>query len=410
MKTLERKPAGSGGINGQLRALSEFQSTTETEIREVAQLYVPVHVNEFWSARQRAGHSLHEISYRACYKPQLPDFFIRRLCEPGDAVYDPFMGRGTTLLQARLHGCEAIGNDINPLSTILVGPRLSPPSVAEVEERLRTAVLPPRPELRDDLLVFFHPTTLAEICGWREYFARRRQEGTFDGVDAWIQMVCCNRLTGHSRGFFSVYTLPPNQATSVTAQERINRKRNQRPEYRDTRALLLRKTRSLLADPLPCGYAQRASSLHCGSADHTPRIASSSVRLIVTSPPFLDTVDYVQDNWMRMWFCDVAVKPGALWQCRNLDDWLARMTGCFREFRRVLRDDGTIAFEVGEIRKGTLPLENEVIKAALAAGLFPECVMIHSQSFTKTANCWGVKNNRHGTNTNRIVILRKRGR
>jgi hypothetical protein len=63
------------------------------------------------------------------------------------------------------------------------------------------------------------------------------------------------------------------------------------------------------------------------------------------------------------------------------------MIECFKEFHRVLRDDGAIAFEVGEIRKGVLRLENEVIKAARCAELMPECVMINSQAFTKTANC-----------------------
>ena len=65
---------------------------------------VPVFVNEFWTSKQRAAHSLHEISYRACFKPQLPRFFITRLTVPRDVVFDPFMGRGTTLLEAALHG------------------------------------------------------------------------------------------------------------------------------------------------------------------------------------------------------------------------------------------------------------------------------------------------------------------
>jgi len=55
---------------------------------------VPVFANEFWTSKQRAAHSLHEISYRACFKPQLPRFFITRLTDPGDLVFDPFMGRG----------------------------------------------------------------------------------------------------------------------------------------------------------------------------------------------------------------------------------------------------------------------------------------------------------------------------
>src|SRR5258708_15158534 len=37
---------------------------------------MPAFVNEFWTAKQRQAHSLHEVSYRACFKPQLPRFFI----------------------------------------------------------------------------------------------------------------------------------------------------------------------------------------------------------------------------------------------------------------------------------------------------------------------------------------------
>mgnify|MGYP000160800235 CR=1 FL=1 len=46
----------------------------------------------------------------------------------------------------------------------------------------------------------------------------RTADGSLDTVDAWIRMVAVNRLTGHSPGFFSVYTLPPNQAASPESQ------------------------------------------------------------------------------------------------------------------------------------------------------------------------------------------------
>ena len=83
------------------------------------------------------------------------------------------------------------------------------------------------------------------------------------------------------------------------------------------------------------------------------------------------------------------------------------MTDTFRELRRVLKKEGYIAFEVGEIRKGSVKLEDHVIKAGLTAGLNPICIMINSQVFTKTANCWGVSNNKKGTNSNRIVVFKK---
>ena len=81
---------------------------------------VPVYINEFWTAKQRDAHRLHEISYRACFKPQLPRFFIERLTKPNDVVFDPFMGSGTTLGEALKLGARAIGRDINPVSYFAV--------------------------------------------------------------------------------------------------------------------------------------------------------------------------------------------------------------------------------------------------------------------------------------------------
>ena len=64
-------------------------------------------------------------------------------------------------------------------------------------------------------------------------------------------MVAINRLTGHSPGFFSVYTMPPNQAVSGFRSGRSTRAREQIPPERDVRAIILKKTRGLLADGAP---------------------------------------------------------------------------------------------------------------------------------------------------------------
>jgi hypothetical protein len=366
-------------------------------------IHLPTHVEEFWTAKQRAGHSLHEVSYRACYKPQLPGYFIQKFCESESVVYDPFMGRGTTLVEAQLHGHRVIGNDVNPLSKILTYPRLNPPTLAEMEKQLQEINLSTGEGIDKELLVFFHEDTLQEIYGWRSYF----QQKQLDPVDAWLQMVVSSRLTGHSSGFFSVFTLPPNLAASVASQRRINEKRNQKPEYRDTRALIHRKSKQLLRHSLPDHFWRDDALLLTESADRTPQIEDESVDLVVTSPPFLDTIDYMQDNWLRMWFCDIEIEQGKIWQLKSLEDWVARMTNVFIELRRILKPRGRVAFEVGEVKNGTVFLENAVVKASLDAELMPEELMINTQHFTKTANCWGVSNNRKGTNSNRIVILKK---
>lgn len=373
---------------------------------------IPVYVNEFWTSKQRAAHSIHEVSYRACFKPQLPRFFIERLTRPGDTVYDPFMGRGTTVIEAALLGRRPLGCDINPLSGILVLPRLSPPTLTEVADRLAILDLERSVETRADLSVFYHPRTLRQIANLREYLLARQSDGSLDRVDSWIRMVATNRLTGHSRGFFSVYTLPPNQAVSVDAQGKINQRRGQVPPERDVKQVILRKTRSLLGK-LQESEARVLRRAACGpvvvtgSADHTPDIPSDSVTLAVTSPPFLDTVDYQADNWLRCWFNGIDARDVRIWQLKKLEDWQAAMTSTFRELHRVLVPGGFIAFEVGEVRNGKVLLETFVAPAAADAGLVPLMVLVNDQVFTKTSNCWGVDNLRKGTNTNRIVLIGK---
>jgi hypothetical protein len=388
-----------------------IRGTTAVEA-STGRIAIDTLTNEFWTSRQRAANSLHEISYRACFKPQLPRFFIERFTRPGQVVYDPFMGRGTTVLEAALLGRQAIGCDINPLSAILVSPRLAPPSIEAVGARLNTIDFSESAPLPEELLVFYHRETLREICALRAYLNTRAQSGLLDDVDRWIRMVAVNRLTGHSPGFFSVYTLPPNQALSLESQRRINADRQQIPPRRVVAALILAKSRSLLksCDEASLRVLARTARRHCmltARSSATPQIRSGSVELVVTSPPFLDVVDYAGDNWLRGWFCGIDTADVKLTVVRRLDEWQRAMTDVFAELVRVVRPGGHIAFEVGEVRGGRVKLEEAVLPCGLAVGLEPHLVLINAQQFTKTANCWGVSNNRKGTNTNRIVVFRK---
>ncbi len=406
----------------ELAAFDEFGTKTTVGVTEVdgpsGRVSVDTFTNEFWTSKQRAAHRLHEISYRACFKPQLPRFFIDRLTSAGDVVYDPFMGRGTTPLEAALAGRVPAGCDINPLSAILVRPRLEPPTQAEVEARLREMDLR-APTAREDggvsldeLRVFYHPDTLAELTALRAYLLGRAAAGTLDAVDRWIRMVAVNRLTGHSSGFFSVYTLPPNQAVSVESQRKINERRGQIPPRRRVPELILKKSGALLcglsdSEKTVLGDVWERSLLLTGPASATPEVADGSVALVVTSPPFLDVVDYAHDNWLRCWFCGIRAVEVPVTVARDVSDWQAAMTDVFRELSRVVRPGGHVAFEVGEVRAGTLKLEEAVLPCGMSAGLLPALVLINDQDFTKTANCWGVSNRAKGTNTNRVVLFQK---
>lgn len=227
-------------------------------------------------------------------------------------------------------------------------------------------------------------------------------------------MVATNRLTGHSKNFFSVYTFPPNQAISAESQKRINQKRNQKPEYKDVRKIILKKTKDLLANVteeqiLILKEVGRKAKFLSQDARKTKSIKSNSVQLTVTSPPFLDVVQYADDNWLRCWFNSLEVKEIAksITMAKKIEDWCSVMSDVFKELFRITNPSGYVAFEVGEVRNGKIKLDEFVVPLGENAGFLCKGIFINEQMFTKTSNIWGIKNNNKGTNTNRIVLFQK---
>ncbi len=375
---------------------------------------IPKYINEYWTSKQRQASSIHEISYRACFKPQLPHFFIKIFTEPGDIVYDPFSGRGTTIIEAALMGRRVISNDINPLSRILAEPRLDIADFTEIMNTLDEIPIYENLRAEIDLSMFYHPLTEAEIVSLQKYLDERRKNGNENRADRWIRMIATNRLTGHSKGFFSVYTLPPNQAVSPERQKLINQKLNQKPEYRDVKKLILKKSNSLLRNLSESQIknlrkAYKTALFLENDARHTHQIKSESVKLTVTSPPFLNIVQYSKDNWLRCWFNRINIDEVAkkITTPRSIKQWSEIMQEVFYELFRITKPDGWVAFEVGEVKKGTLKLDEYVVPLGLNAGFECEGILINLQKFTKTSNIWGVNNNNLGTNTNRIVLFHK---
>jgi hypothetical protein len=227
-------------------------------------------------------------------------------------------------------------------------------------------------------------------------------------------MVATNRLTGHSKGFFSVYTLPPNQATLPKHQMKINLKRKQDPEYRNVKELILRKSSSLLrgiSDNLRESLRKNSTNhlLLTEDARMVKQVKNDTVKLTVTSPPFLDIVNYRDDNWLRCWFnsIDSTEISARITVLSSIDKWVEFMQEVFHDLYRVTKVGGWVALEVGEVRQGKVNLDEYIAPVGLNAGFCLFGIVINKQAFTKTSNIWGINNNETGTNSNRIVIFYK---
>ncbi len=67
--------------------------------------------------RTRHTHGIHP--YLGKYPPQLAEVFLRKFFRPGQVVIDPFVGSGTTLIQANELGIESRGYDVSAFNCLL---------------------------------------------------------------------------------------------------------------------------------------------------------------------------------------------------------------------------------------------------------------------------------------------------
>ena len=123
--------------------------------------------------------------YYAMFPSSFADEVVQGYTEPGDAILDPFAGRGTAIYSAAVQGRVAVGIEINPVGYVYANAKLKPGNRAAVDRRLQElADLAPQysaPASR--LPLFFHycfsPTVQAFLLAaraqlnWRQSLADR---------------------------------------------------------------------------------------------------------------------------------------------------------------------------------------------------------------------------------------------
>ena len=70
-------------------------------------------MGSWWDIASRDKSDGHDEVYHGCFVPQIPHYFIYRFTKPGDTVFDPMMGSGTTGIEAVKLGRNFLGVDIN---------------------------------------------------------------------------------------------------------------------------------------------------------------------------------------------------------------------------------------------------------------------------------------------------------
>ena len=146
-------------------------------------LYAGIDLELSWSEaelpqveRTKHVHALHP--YLGKFVPQLVEIFLRRYFAQGDRIYDPFVGSGTTLVEANVFGAHAIGCDISAFNCLLSRVKTAKYSLPALELSLKGALEearrsnPAKERATDWLERWYAPAALDELLSYRAATAR----------------------------------------------------------------------------------------------------------------------------------------------------------------------------------------------------------------------------------------------
>ncbi|MGY0003144.1 DNA methyltransferase [Micromonospora sp. I033] len=334
-------------------------------------------------APQRWGHSMHTMcSYHGMFPAKLAHYFIQRYTRPGDVVLDPFSGRGTVALQARAEGRRSISNDLSPLAYILTHAKAKAPDyetvleyLGQMEKRYRQSKSRPV-AVSADIEMLYHPTTLRQLVFLREELHRK----PFTEWTA-AETVIAGSLAGIMHGSFrrdgtSQYlsiSMPNTFSMSPSYVEKFIREKGLVKPPQDVFERLREKLARIYLDAVdgPEGQVFHEDAAQLMSSDS---IRAKSVDLVVTSPPYLQVVNYGTANWIRLWLLgieEVGRERGA--GRRNLDKTLDHrhtydsyrefMTRTIQGVERVLKPNGVAAIVIGDVAnpgKETIQLASKI--------------------------------------------------
>jgi hypothetical protein len=257
-------------------------------------------------------HPLHSI---CPYFAMFPEGFVAEqlyaYTRPDDVVLDPFCGRGTTILESLLNNRQGLGTDINPVAACIAGAKANVPALKSVLVRIAKLAKEFEKQAFRELPSTkffqhcFHRDTYAEVAFLRDALAWRRSS-----TDRFIAAVMLGILHGesHRSGMCLSNRMPRTISTKPEYSVRWWQERGLQAPRRETFEVLSQAVRFRFSQPPPDqrGRVVLSDARRCGQV---LKKHAGSVALIVTSPPYIDTTDYAEDQWLRLWFLGGEPKP-----------------------------------------------------------------------------------------------------
>jgi hypothetical protein len=330
-------------------------------------LYAEIDLDLSWSEaelpqvqRTKHVHGLHP--YLGKFVPQLVDVFLNRYFKRGGRVYDPFVGSGTTLVEANVFGADAVGCDVSAFNCLLSRVKTTEYSVAGLEMALRSALEETRQngpastaDASDWLKRWYAPQALGELLRYREITVERLDDPEWDVAKVILSRAARSaRLTTH-------FDLDFPRSPTTAAYHCHKHKRTCVP-VEEAMKFLMRYTSDTVARLRVFASQRTGRSVHVVHEDSRTVDLPARPDGIITSPPYPGLIDYHEQHRYAYELIglhdrrDEEIGPAVRGTSRAaIDDYVVKMTEVFLTSRRQMRRGTPIIIVVNDSR-GLYPL------------------------------------------------------
>lgn len=372
-------------------------------------------------AKKNDSDPLHSLcSYLGAFPPSLANYFIKYFTDKKDLVFDPFSGRGTTILESRMLGRKSFGSDLNPIALALSKAKSNYVKKEDVINRINDlqsyydyALFHPEAEGEsEEIHLIFHSRTIAELC-----FLKSELLNSGDKIDQFIIGAILGIMHGGVRkdgtsGYLSI-SMPNTFSMSPDYVRRFVQTKELSREYRNVFNILKEKVERVFKKHKSPKIESNIFECDAKSLLNSKDVSKykGKVDLLLTSPPYLGIVNYAKQNWIRTWFLesDPTEISEKLDDDLNINQWVKFTKETAFQFKQMMKPDGVAVFVIGDVARSStsvIPLAREFAMMIKENNLFKNTWVFsdYIQGVDKTTRIWGETKGK-ATATDRIVIV-----
>jgi Putative RNA methylase family UPF0020 len=229
-------------------------------------------------------------------KTSIARSLVERFSAPGDVVVDPFAGSGVIPFEAALLGRRVVATDTSPYGVLLMKAKFSAPKDCQAARKQflkRWNAAQKRVSKQDLRSVpewvrrFFHPETLRSALALRDELV--------DQGDQFL-LACLLGILHHQRPGFLSY---PSSHLVPYLRDKLFPVRDY-PELYKERDVLVRMEAKIVRTYRRPPLALAPGAIYDVDARELRR--PPRIDAVITSPPYMNALDYVRDNRLRLWF------------------------------------------------------------------------------------------------------------